>query len=302
MTIQLFEFQIAGLVQVSGEDALPYLQSQLTIDLKKLPIGGHRLGLRLSLKGRVLFGAQIIRGGEEEFLLICQHTDSETIIGLLEENVVADEVEFSAVPGDWKEAVLYHPTSASEALKLIGVQSLSPGYAAHLGEGWGYFDATLPTGSLSVLMPQNQPVSWAANLPSPHPSELEHLRLLAGRFRPVTEVGKDEFPQEGGLEKTAVDFDKGCYLGQEVMARIHAMGRVRNQAMAVKGAGPLQAQLPVRLLNQGKQVGTLKSQFPLPHTDEWVGAAVIHENAIPLLASEGLQLEGTEHTLQPLHR
>ena len=42
-------------------------------------------------------------------------------------------------------------------------------------------------------------------------------------------------PQEGGLEREWVDFDKGCYLGQEVMARIHAMGKVRKQALAVEG-------------------------------------------------------------------
>ena len=67
MSIQLFQSSVAGLVRVSGEDALPYLQSQLTIDLHNLPVGRTRVGLRLSLKGKVLFGAQIICTGEEDF-------------------------------------------------------------------------------------------------------------------------------------------------------------------------------------------------------------------------------------------
>ena len=89
--------------------------------------------------------------------------------------------------------------------------------------------------------------------------ELEYLRLQENLFRPGLEIGDTEFPQEGGLEEKSVDFDKGCYLGQEVMARIHAMGKVRKQAVAVRGTG--KPELPCPLLDQGKPVGTLKSQF-----------------------------------------
>ena len=88
--MQLFEFSIAGVVRVSGEDALPYLQSQLTINLNQISVLGTRPGLRLSLKGKVLFGAQVIRTGEEEYLLVCRDTPASAVIGLLEENIVAE--------------------------------------------------------------------------------------------------------------------------------------------------------------------------------------------------------------------
>jgi folate-binding protein YgfZ len=44
-------------------------------------------------------------------------------------------------------------------------------------------------------------------------------------------------PQEAGMERSAVDFDKGCYLGQEVMARLHAMGKVQRQVLAIRWRG-----------------------------------------------------------------
>ena len=102
--MQLFEFSIAGVVRVSGEDALPYLQSQLTINLNQIPVLGTRPGLRLSLKGKVLFGAQVVRTGEEEYLLVCRDTPAHRVIGLLEENIVADEVEFT---GEGNEVCLF---------------------------------------------------------------------------------------------------------------------------------------------------------------------------------------------------
>ena len=112
--MQLFEFSIAGVVRVSGEDALPYLQSQLTINLNQIPVLGTRPGLRLSLKGKVLFGAQVIRSGEEEYLLVCRDTPASEVIGLLEKNIVADEVEFSDLSNQWKLSSLFHPSSMDE--------------------------------------------------------------------------------------------------------------------------------------------------------------------------------------------
>ena len=137
MTLQFFELPWEAMVKVSGEDALPYLQSQMSIDFQKLPVGSTRLGLRLSLKGRVLFGAQVIRTDEEEFLLACQETPAKQIIELLEENVVADEVEFEQLPGAWKAMVLSSTTGIEEALKFIGINSIPSGVAKEHEKGLG---------------------------------------------------------------------------------------------------------------------------------------------------------------------
>ena len=84
MSVQLFESSVAGVVRVTGEDSLPYLQSQLTIDLNKLDPGSTRLGLRLTLKGKVLLGLQVIRKDEEEFWLVSRTQSPSKIIELLD--------------------------------------------------------------------------------------------------------------------------------------------------------------------------------------------------------------------------
>jgi folate-binding protein YgfZ len=302
MSTQLFESKPSGLVRVSGEDALPYLQSQLTIDFRKLPIHGVRLGLRLSRKGRVLFGTQVIREAEEEYILVCRDISPSKVIELLEENVVADEVEFSEVKGPWMEWILHHPQSLHHAYSLTGLEPLSNGTAQPLENGWALIDSQLPPHCLTFLRNSESKPSWAENVTSAPATSLEILRLQAGIFRAGMEIGEDEFPQEGGLEKEAVDFDKGCYLGQEVMARIHAMGKVRNSAVVVQGTTPTPCSLPLEILDNGKKVGKVKTQFPMDDEQRWIGAAIIHEKALPTLAKSGLTLENSSATIQPLNR
>ena len=300
MTLQFFELPWEAMVKVSGEDALLDLQSQMSIDFQKLPVGSTRLGLRLSLKGRVLFGAQVIRTDEEEILLDSQQTTAEQINELLEENVVADEVEFEQLPGVWNAMVLSSSPGIEEAFDFVGMNSIPSGAAKEYEKGWAYLDPLLPASCLTILLPEETSLKWSENQPITPASILELSRMQAGLFRPGLEIGAEEFPQEGGLERIAVDFDKGCYLGQEVMARIHAMGNVRKQAVAVQGSGSLQETMPRNLILEGKRVGMLKSQFSMPDTDEWFGTAILHENALPSLDKGTIVFETNGQSIIPL--
>ena len=93
-----------------------------------------------------------------------------------------------------------------------------------------------------------EPVELEKPLPSPELFELEGLQ--AGLFKPEVDICGEEFPQEG-LETIAVDFDKVA-TGQEVMARIHAMGKVRKQAVAV-GRWTVSSKLPRNLMVADKK-------------------------------------------------
>jgi folate-binding protein YgfZ len=302
MSVQLFESSVAGVVRVTGEDSLPYLQSQLTIDLNKLDPGCTRLGLRLTLKGKVLLGMQVIRKDEEEFWLVSRTQSPSRIIELLEQNVVADEVEFEPIMGEWKETVLYHPDSMEELFQAVKLNALSENKVHSLGTGWAFVDQLQPSCSLSIIHLASEPVDLEKPLPSPELFELEKRRLQAGLFKPEVDICVEEFPQEGGLEAIAVDFDKGCYLGQEVMARIHAMGKVRKQAVAAGGTGTVSNELPVHLMVADKKVGHLNSMVSGPDKNSWIGTAVIHENYLLSLNNGEIVIEGSECTIKPLKK
>ena len=211
-------------------------------------------------------------------------------------------MEFSEVEGPWVEWVLHHPDSLNEVYSQTGLEPISKGSAHPVENGWALIDSQLPPHCLTFLMNSETKPTWAESMTSASSTNLEVLRLKAGIFRAGLEIGEDEFPQEGGLEKEAVDFDKGCYLGQEVMARIHAMGKVRNSAVVVQGTTPTPSSLPVAILDNGKQVGKLKTQFTLADGQGWIGAAILHEKALPALAESGLTLENSSDTIHPLNR
>jgi folate-binding protein YgfZ len=72
------------------------------------------------------------------------------------------------------------------------------------------------------------------------------------------DLGPGDLPGEAGLEEMAISYTKGCYLGQEVMARLTSMGQVRRRLMRVRGPWQVPA-VPAALWQNSKQVGELRS-------------------------------------------
>ena len=115
-------------------------------------------------------------------------------------------------------------------------------------------------------------------------------KIISGLPSVPKDIGSTELPQEGCLEDYAIDFNKGCYLGQEVIARIHAMGRVRRQTFRYHGKEEIPS-LPCPVYAKEKNIGSLKSMIP-SKTHGFIGTAIIRENAIEELKNSGLVISG----------
>lgn len=288
-----------GVIRVREEDAEDYLQSQWTINLKRLSKGEIRYGLRLSTRGRVLADSFFLRLGEEEFLLVSRGCKGSEINSLLEENIVADEVEFSDESEDWELITVWNNEDQLTSL-LKEVERPEKGNFIQFGNGYLFEDFVISPGAYSLLRPtaDSMPNGWMAREATLEC--LEKQRIRSGLASIPNEIGPNELPQEGRFEVDAVDFDKGCYLGQEVMARIHAMGRVRRLTVPVSWNGQESPSLPTSLFANGKKCGILKSLM-VQEGEKSIGMALIHENGIDSLEGEGLTLEGiSEGKIQPL--
>ena len=80
-------------------------------------------------------------------------------------------------------------------------------------------------------------------------------------------------PGEGQLERDAISFTKGCYLGQEIVARMHNMGKVRRRLYVLEGSGAV-PKLPKNLFElTGKLVGELRSAYL--KDESWLGVALL---------------------------
>jgi folate-binding protein YgfZ len=244
---------ITGWVRVYGEDAFQYLQSQCSQDVRGAIDGGAAYGLFLTLKGKVRADCFVIGLGEDGFAVVSYHTCVGKMVALLEENVIADDVEFEEVSG-----------AGSLVVEGECDASLYPGALVFPGRRMEatHYDVVLPMGS---GIPEG--ICSA--------EELEFLRIKDGIVAVPRDIGSGELPQEGGLEDVAVSFYKGCFLGQEVMARIKAMGQVQRKIHKVTGIGSV-PDFDSPLIIADKCAGTLKSVCTAGE-GAWCGLALLHK-------------------------
>lgn len=283
----------ATIIRAQGEDAEDYLQSQWSIDIRKLGKGGVRFGLRLNLKGKILAGAYIARLKEEEFLLISENTPDQDMLEMLEENVVADEVEFFDETPKWDLVSLQINKPNASLGTLLGVSKIAEGHFTKEEDGLLFLDERMKTVQYLALLQRDSTTikSISEKMEEILSTRYDIMRINEQKFSIPKEIGADDLPQEGGMERNAVDFDKGCYLGQEVMARLHAMGKVQKQVMAIRleKKNIFPHSLPIGILLGDKTVGQIKSL--VMDENSWIGVAKIHLKAKEKLIESGLETE-----------
>jgi folate-binding protein YgfZ len=131
---------------------------------------------------------------------------------------------------------------------------------------------------------------WAAaGLGELSEDALNRARLATGVPAIPAEFGPADLPQEAGLETVAISFNKGCYLGQEVMARLHSMGQVRRRLVRVSGTGAAPAAGAGLLAGgDGKRIGEIRAAVD-DGRGGWLGLAMV--NLLGLDATKGPVLE-----------
>ena len=106
-------------------------------------------------------------------------------------------------------------------------------------------------------------------------AELDALRIAHGAPRWGREMDTKTFPQEAGIDAIAVHYDKGCYTGQEAMAKIHFRGKVNRKLVQLRASAPLVTGSDVLL--DGTRIGSVTSAAPGPDGDFVALALVKHD-------------------------
>ena len=198
------QFSLAGwtLIEVGGRDRERFLHSQLTSDINGLALGASQMTALLDRTGRLqVFGFLLKR--ESRIELLVPDAPARAAVEALEAHVISDDVSFS-FPG------LPEPRLAlgAEAVRLLGHRSSNQVFPVEAWASRGF-------------------VTWGESgldLPEMEASDLENLRVLSGLPRWGVEVDAGTPIHETTLMRTAVSADKGCYLGQETVAKV-ASGR-----------------------------------------------------------------------------
>lgn len=214
------------MLRVRGPDANSYLQGQFTQDLR-LADGAVAYGLWLDHKGRVQADSHIRRQADNDYLVVSFSLPAAQLLARLQAYLIADEVELEDQTANWAGVLLWGEGAASLA---------APAGSLALPSRRAGLD------SVQWLVPAGRSGDAAAALKKVFAQEsdrpaAELARLRAGVPAVPADLGPRDLPNEGGIEDIAISFTKGCYLGQEVMARLKNLGSVRRRLHLVQGVG-----------------------------------------------------------------
>lgn len=271
-----YEYTTRTHLLVSDEDAADFLQSQFTNELRPIEAGRVTYGLWLDVKGKVIADSTVLCEGEESFRLISETSDAVALIEKLERHIIADDVVIEtglalvgfALVGAFERVLaalnLSVPVKgqfvqSEQLIVFLGRRSKTPSVELLC------LDATASDRVRAVLSAQG--VAMLAR------EQMELERMAAGVPLVPVDIGPADMPGEGGMELDAISFTKGCYLGQEVVARMHNVGRPQRTLFAVSGAGAA-PECPLPIYNSEKKaVGELRSV--VVSDSGWLGVAIL---------------------------
>jgi folate-binding protein YgfZ len=278
-------------VRVGGPDSVGYLQGQLSQDIAALAVGRSAPSLLLSPQGKVDAWLRVSRVGPDEFLLDVDGGWEEAVVARLARFRLRSKVEISVVEG-W-QCLALRGSGVAQLLpsEIVGRPSVEPNLSITpvLLHTWTS-ECSAPAfwpGVVGVdLLGPSVSVPAGARLCGP--DSLRALRVEAGVPAMGSELGERTIPAEAGLVEASGSFTKGCYTGQELVARLDSRGnKVPRRLRGVLVAWNLLADLDewpeagAELVSGEKVVGELTSVASSPGLEALVALAYVRREVTP---------------------
>jgi folate-binding protein YgfZ len=256
-----------GWIRATGADRVRFLNGMLTADVAKLGAGEAAPALQLDRKGHVLADLWVLADADALWLDAAPGTEPE-LLATLEKHVIADDVAFASHSAEVRELALEGP-GARDAARAIGGALPAAGRFERaefrgaplvwLGEG------SVSAEGLRVIAPRGvaDALVRALALPALDDAAAEVLRIAAAIPALGRDVTAKNFPQEARLER-AISFTKGCYVGQEIVARIASRGAVNRVLVQLRTDSLVTAGAAVAI--EGANVGQVTSSAESPAT------------------------------------
>ncbi len=201
-------------LMLTGADRVRYLNGQVTSNVTRLIAGQTQSACVTTAKGR-LCAEVVISGGAGTLRVDADPLVEGVLAARLERYIVADEVVLTEMRGTG----LFHFLGMDPRPFLAPEAALNR--ANRFGiEGWDFWPESEEAREACLRMPR------VAVLEEPL---LETVRIEHGVPRWGSELGEETLPPEAGLDRTHIDYHKGCYIGQEVISRLKSVGHVNRE-------------------------------------------------------------------------
>jgi folate-binding protein YgfZ len=268
--------QSRTIVRVTGDDAVRFLQGLLTADVADLAPGTATAAALLTVKGKIVSEVWVLAIDDDERWLAVPESIGLDVIANLDDHIIMDDVQLETLPEQacaivWRDEPRLHASA---------LEPLPPGVRA--------FETKHPLAGVLLVGPELALHAVAVGEPA-DADAFTAARIAHARPAWGFEITPDHFPPEVGFVD-AVSYDKGCFLGQEPLSRIHNRGQVNRVMVRVRLGAPVSSVLPIELAADSRPVGALTSVAGLD------GLAIVRRN----VASPGTKLTAGEIEVEVL--
>jgi tRNA-modifying protein YgfZ len=261
--VALLDRSERGKLALSGADAAAFLDSLLSNDIAGLRAGAGADAALLTHKGHLLAEVRVL-AAEQELLLDCERAALQALFDALNSYRIGYRAELHkrtlecgllSLIGPASEGLLPAAPGPAEhdhiALELAGARAR----AIRTDTGIDLLCSSEDTAALGDALAQAGAVAIEE-------TTAEIVRIESGRPRFGIEIDESTMPQEAGIHQRAVSYTKGCYVGQETVARLYWKGRPNRNLRGLRLSEPVER--GAGLLLEGQSVGTVGSSAQSP--------------------------------------
>lgn len=252
-----------AVLEVTGKDRIAFLQSMLTQDINAIPEKGIAHSFWLNNKGRIDADLTVIRLSDRLLMDVDIHA-AERCLTTLNNFIIAEQVSLRSLQESTHRLALHGPSAVTLLASLTGIHAESMTNRAVFEEtifgvpatifrddatGEPGFELIIPTAAAADvyrrLIEEGRVIEDDPEVKPTPLAEKVHLkpagwhafniaRIEAGTALYNIDFGSESLPAETGVLEDRVSFKKGCYLGQEIVARMHARGHPKQKLVAIK--------------------------------------------------------------------
>lgn len=283
----VFDLNWRALIHVTGKDRVRWLHNMVTNNVRDLEPNRGNYNFVLNAQGRILADMYVFNRGES-LLIETDRSQVESLLSTIKRFIIMDKVELSDT-GDALTAIGVAGPNAAQTLAAAGID-LSGIQPLELR------DAVIDERRVQVVSGPEQKPAWLEIWCDPHQASAMARRLTDAGAQPVgaealevwrvlhgiPQYGKDirdrDLPQETG-QTQALSFNKGCYIGQEIVERIRSRGQVHRKFVGFEFEG--EAPAIGKFDSEGRTFAELTSVASIPGTSSTLGLGYIRVDAVP---------------------
>lgn len=278
------DFSSRTQVEIRGNDRAKVLHGLCTNDIKRLQAGDGCEAFLTDVQGKTIAYVYVFCL-EDSLVLETVEDTADHIIQSIDRYIIREDVELIDRTSDWGEVLLSGARSATLLSELIDFELPSGTLGTRQGR----------LGSIEIEarnVPFSAPQCYFLRCAAPDVAALGDALQSAGAIacnREVIEVGRvemgtplfgqditdDNLPQEVNRDSQAISFSKGCYLGQETVARIDALGHVNRKLVGLAFAGEQVPPPGTFIERDGKRLATITSSCHSPRRGQPIALAYV---------------------------